>query len=220
LGFCLLARFACGAVLAQTSATKPNDMSKAGNLSRQEESGVIVLLARDAATHSVMMRYEPQTNKNCLGYWTNPADWANWDFEVLQPGKFEVEVWQGCGKGQGGSDVAVEVGDKRFDFIVEETGHFQIFLPRKIGVVEFPSAGKFALAVKPQRKQAGAIMDIRQVRLVPVNANKVSIQFPGKRSRWFGFERFDFEVDGKPVLVVAPRIEAPGRLWVWQGEFF
>src|SRR6185369_567711 len=44
--------------------------------------------------------------------------------------------------------------------------------------------------------------------------------FPGKKSSWFGFERFDFEVDGKPVLVVAPKIVAPGRPWVWHGEFF
>src|SRR6185295_13036442 len=110
------ARVGCGTVLAQASAVPPKDMSKAGNLSQQEDSGVITLLARDATTHSVMMRYEPQTNKNCLGYWTNPADWANWDFEVVRPGKFEVEVWQGCGKNQGGSEVAVEVGGKRFDF--------------------------------------------------------------------------------------------------------
>ena len=28
------------------------------------------------------MRYEPQPNKNVLGYWTNAADWADWEFEV------------------------------------------------------------------------------------------------------------------------------------------
>ncbi len=44
--------------------------------------------------------------------------------------------------------------------------------------------------------------------------------FPGKKSSWFGFERFDFQVDGKSALVVAPKIVAPGRPWVWHGEFF
>ncbi len=52
-----------------------------------------------------MMRYEPATNKNCLGYWVNPADWADWTFPVDRPGTFDVEVWQGAGTGQGGSDV-------------------------------------------------------------------------------------------------------------------
>jgi len=36
----------------------------------------ITLRAADAITHSVTMRYEPATNKNCLGYWTNPNDTA------------------------------------------------------------------------------------------------------------------------------------------------
>jgi pimeloyl-ACP methyl ester carboxylesterase len=44
--------------------------------------------------------------------------------------------------------------------------------------------------------------------------------FPGVQSDWNGFNRFDFEVDGRPVLVVAPKSPAPGRPWVWHGEFF
>ena len=44
--------------------------------------------------------------------------------------------------------------------------------------------------------------------------------FPGKMSEWNGYDRYDFEVDGKPVLVVAPKTAAPGRPWVWHGEFF
>ncbi|HEV7225174.1 MAG TPA: alpha/beta hydrolase domain-containing protein, partial [Pirellulales bacterium] len=44
--------------------------------------------------------------------------------------------------------------------------------------------------------------------------------FPGQRSQWNGFDRYDFEVDGKPVLVVAPKHAAPGKPWVWHGEFF
>ena len=114
----------------------------------QDAGGLITLHARDATTHSVMMRYEPATNKNCLGYWVNPSDWADWEFTVAQPGTFEVEVWQGCGKGQGGSDVAVEVSGQRFDFIVEETGHFQIFLPRRIGQAHFATAGQQTLSVR------------------------------------------------------------------------
>ena len=138
----------------------------------QDASGLITLPASSAVTHSVLMRYEPATNKNCLGYWANANDWADWEFSATQPGSYDLEVWQGCGKGQGGSDVAVDVAGKRFDFVVEETGHFQIFLPRKLGRVNLDRAGVYSLAIKPQRKQAGAIMDIRQVRLVPVSATR------------------------------------------------
>ncbi len=36
-----------------------------GKAITQEASGALTLLARDATTHSVMLRYEPATNKNC-----------------------------------------------------------------------------------------------------------------------------------------------------------
>jgi pimeloyl-ACP methyl ester carboxylesterase len=47
-----------------------------------------------------------------------------------------------------------------------------------------------------------------------------ALQWPGKASDWNGFERFDFEVGGKPVLVVTPKEGAQGNPWVWHGEFF
>src|SRR5882672_4803279 len=79
----------------------------------QGTEGAVLLQASNAVVHGTMLRYEPLTNKNCLGYWTKAEDWAEWTFEIPQAGEFVVEVWQGCGKGQGGSDVAVEVGGKR-----------------------------------------------------------------------------------------------------------
>lgn len=44
--------------------------------------------------------------------------------------------------------------------------------------------------------------------------------FPGKVSRWEGFVRHDFEVDGVKVIVVEPKAPKPGRPWAWRGEFF
>ncbi len=44
--------------------------------------------------------------------------------------------------------------------------------------------------------------------------------FPGKSSRWEGFVRHDFRVDGADVIVVEPDKALPGRPWAWRGEFF
>jgi lysophospholipase L1-like esterase len=126
----------------------------------------ILLPASKAIVHGETLRYEPQTNKNCLGYWTKPDDWAEWKVEVIRPGVYDLEVWQGCGKGNGGSDVRVEIADQNFDFVVDETGHFQSFIPRKLGRVHFWKAGEFTLTVKPQNKKAAAVMDIRQIKLI------------------------------------------------------
>ncbi len=45
-------------------------------------------------------------------------------------------------------------------------------------------------------------------------------RFPGKKTEWQGYERFDFVVDSRPALVVTPKIAAPGNPWIWRAEFF
>jgi lysophospholipase L1-like esterase/pimeloyl-ACP methyl ester carboxylesterase len=44
--------------------------------------------------------------------------------------------------------------------------------------------------------------------------------FPGVASNWNGYRKYEFMVNNRPVLVVAPKEPAPGRPWVWHGEFF
>ena len=41
-----------------------------------------------------------------------------------------------------------------------------------------------------------------------------------KRSEWNGFARVDFEVAGRACLLVAPKVAAAGRPWIWRTEFF
>lgn len=129
--------------------------------------GDIRLHAKDAIVHAEKMRYEPESHKNVLGFWTNPKDWAEWKFQVEKAGKYEVEVQQGCGTGAGGSDVNVEVGNTTLKFTVVDTGHFQNMILRTIGQVEL-KAGENTLAIKPQTKPGVAVMDIRRVVLRPL----------------------------------------------------
>jgi hypothetical protein len=129
-------------------------------------AGDIRLYAKDARIHAKAMRYEPEPHKNVLGYWTNADDWAEWDFDVAEAGAYEIEVQQGCGKGSGGAEVAVEVAGQTLTFTVQETGHFQHMILRIIGKVQLP-AGKHTLAVKPQSKPGVAVMDLRRVVLRP-----------------------------------------------------
>lgn len=133
--------------------------------------GHIRLHARDAQVHSKTMRYEPEPYKNVLGYWTRAEDWAAWEFDVSQPGKYEVELQQGCGAGSGGAEVAVEVAGQTLSFTVLETGHFQSLILRNIGQVQL-SAGKQTLAVKPKTKPGPAVMDLRRVVLRPVKTQE------------------------------------------------
>src|SRR5882724_1901103 len=152
-------------IVVSTSTLESAELELKPRATLPDALGIVTLQARDAAIHGTQMHYEESPLKNCLGYWFKTEDWAEWRFEITHPGSFEVEILQGCGQGQGGSEVNVEVSGQVITFLVEETGHFQIFLPRKVGRVTFPKAATYLLALKPQKKTADAIMDVRQVRL-------------------------------------------------------
>src|SRR5947207_5748171 len=79
----------------------------------QAADGVILLHARDVTVHGTTVRYEPQPNKNTVGYWTKKEDWVSWDFVVERAGKFEVIALQGCGKGSGGAEVQFAFEDQK-----------------------------------------------------------------------------------------------------------
>jgi hypothetical protein len=138
----------------------------------QGKDGTILLHSRTAEVHGVMLRYEPLPHKTTLGYWVNPDDWASWEFTLSRPGTFLVEVLQGCGKGQGGSEVEVAVGNQITKFTVEDTGHFQNFKAREIGTVKIEKSGRQTLTIKPKSRAKAAVMDVRQVRLKPVESNR------------------------------------------------
>lgn len=64
------------------------------------------------------------------------------------------------------------------------------------------------VSLPPERKPAS-----------PLSAD-LAAPFPGKKSAWEGFDRYDFTVNGKPAIVVAPKQALPGKPWAWRGEFF
>ena len=121
-----------------------------------------------ASVHGAMLRYEPLPHKNTLGFWVNKDDWASFEFELRMPGEYQVELLVGCGNGSGGSEVAVTCADQQLKFVVEATGGFQEFKPREVGVLKFDAPGRKTLEIRPLSKPGAAVMDLRQIRLLPV----------------------------------------------------
>ena len=137
---------------------KPNPPNK---------DGVITMHARTALVQGAMLRFEPLPHKNTLGFWVNKDDSATFDFTADKPGTFTVEVLQGCGKGSGGSEVEIAVGDEKLTFTVKDTGGFQAFEAREVGTLKVEKAGKHTLTVKAKTKPGVAVMDLRQIVLKP-----------------------------------------------------
>ena len=138
------------------------------HLHEADSKGVYLLPAHFAVVHGDKLRYEPQPHKNTIGYWTVETDWCEWQLNAARPGKYNVHVLQGCGKGHGGSKAEIRIGNSRLVFTVEDTGHFQNFKDRQVGNLEITRSGKQSLQIHPLSKANIAVMDIRQVRLTPL----------------------------------------------------
>jgi hypothetical protein len=131
--------------------------------------GAVTLPARAATTWSENMRYEPKPEKDCLGFWTEMEDFAEWTLPPgAQPGRYRVTVTQGCGEGQGGSRVAVAAGDgEAAVFEVVDTGGFQNWREVEAGVIEIPQGGGIRITARPLDKKGKAVVDIQQIKLTP-----------------------------------------------------
>lgn len=44
--------------------------------------------------------------------------------------------------------------------------------------------------------------------------------FPGKKSSWNGYDRYDFKFRARDAIVVCPLQAAPGKPWIWRPAFF
>jgi len=131
----------------------------------QSDDLSITLHARDSTVHGKTLRYEFRPDKNTLGYWGNEKDWASWDFELKKPGKFIVFVMHGSG---GGSEIEIAAGEQKINWTTKNTGGFHTFTFLEAGTLSFDKPGPLTLTLKPTKKVGGAVMDLRQVILLPV----------------------------------------------------
>ena len=148
--------------------------------------GSFWLPAHEAKTYGSTLRYEPQTYKNTVGYWTKAEDFAEWKLQLDRPGRFRVGVLQGCGQGHGGSRGRISLRSESaeastvreeaavqelrsgavLEFDVEDTGHFQNFRWRDLGEIELDEPGIHVLKLGPVEIRKAALMDVRAIHLV------------------------------------------------------
>jgi len=141
---------------------------------RAGKDGVIVMPASKSRVFGQLLQFEPLPHKNTVGYWVNADDFATWNIAVEKPGEYHLHVLQGCGAGQGGSRIALSIGDNVVETKVQETGHFQNFRWRDLGTVSLQAASELEVSLRCLEKAKAAVMDVRQIRLVPADAKMPS----------------------------------------------
>ncbi len=130
----------------------------------QESDGSVLLLASEAALHGGI-QYEVGGGKDNIGYWTNPADTASWDFKVDRPGKFTI-VADIAAEASGNFEVIV--GGQKLLGASPATKYYTKFKRTNLsGTVEITSPGDVILTVNPIADGWNP-MNLRSLRLEPV----------------------------------------------------
>jgi len=130
----------------------------------QKKGGSVELTASEAQLHGLTFKYESGGPLDDIGYWTNPGDWADWEFKVKTPGKFMVSAVIAA---PANSAFDLSVAGKTLRCATPVTGDYFTFKPVDLGEVEIPAAGNVTLAVRPVKDRWQAI-NLKAVRLTPV----------------------------------------------------
>jgi alpha-L-fucosidase len=131
----------------------------------QDFDGSLVLAANEATLRGSTIQYEEGSERNSLGFWTNPEDYATWDVKIQKPGKFEVSVEAAA---TGKSALAFGAGEKSVQGPIPATGDYGKFRSMKLGTIELGSTGKTVFSLKAV-KDGWQPVNVRSVRLKPVN---------------------------------------------------
>jgi alpha-L-fucosidase len=113
-----------------------------------------------------------------LGYWSSLDASAEWPVLLLRRSKeqgpmhrYEVRVVLACRNEDAGSTYAVEVAGRMLEGVVPGTGGWQSYEERTLGELSLPD-GRHSLAIKARSISGGALLNLRSIRLVPVNKIK------------------------------------------------
>jgi alpha-L-fucosidase len=111
----------------------------------QDYDGSIVLPASEARTHGNELKYETGEQRDNLGFWTNPADWADWEVTVAKPGKFDVSAEVAALER---ASLQVSVGERRAEGAATATGDYGKFRMVRLGSIEIPESGKITIKLR------------------------------------------------------------------------
>jgi alpha-L-fucosidase len=112
----------------------------------QDPNGSVDLVASEARLHGQQIQYEFGHRRDNLGFWMDPADWADWEFSVTHPGQFEVVAEIAA---PDSAAFEISVGDQRIKGSAPVTGDYGNFKPVTLGKVSVNAPGKITLAVHP-----------------------------------------------------------------------
>jgi len=132
------------------------------------DDGGLVLRASVGRAVGPRIAYMPDFE--AFGWWTD-QDRAEWDLDVKEAGKYDVWLEWSVADDSAGNPYVFEVADGRLSGKVETTGGWNVYRTAKLGQLEL-KAGRQSAVFKPGGQFDRALLDLRQIRLVPARGQK------------------------------------------------
>jgi alpha-L-fucosidase len=129
----------------------------------QSADGSVTLPASEATTHGEL-KYESGEHRDSLGFWTNPNDWASWEFKVTKPGKVEVVADVAS---PAPSSLEVRLGKLSAQAQVPATGGYGSFNPVKLGTLDLPARHSVTLTLHAV-KDGWQPVNVKSIKLQPI----------------------------------------------------
>jgi putative heme-binding domain-containing protein len=126
--------------------------------------GVLHLRASDCEIHGGEITFEAEFNN--LGMWHGENDHVAWSMEVPKAGRYRVEISYACDNSSAGNTLVIQAGDSKLEFRVAGTGRWADYVDKPIGELDLP-AGRLRLVARPAGAVRGALIDLKEVRLIP-----------------------------------------------------
>jgi hypothetical protein len=110
--------------------------------------------------------------EDVLANWNAPEASAQWDFRLVMPGFFQIELVYATQEGAVGAELDATVGANSKVCELRPTGGRDKFLTDSY-TIAVPSSGRHTLALVPGHHPPGDWLILRSVRLIPVARNAV-----------------------------------------------
>lgn len=132
----------------------------------QESDGAVNFLPETATVHGENARLELRRAEGVIANWLSPDDWLSWEFRVLKPGFFEVEIVYGASDAMEGGRYTVVVEGQEQTRTVNATGGEDSF-GRDTFYLALTRNGRQTLALRPERVSDAGLMVFKSLRLAP-----------------------------------------------------
>ena len=128
--------------------------------------GSLKLTAANAAIYGPSLVLEKQYGN--LGYWSSVDDRAVWTAAVPKSGRYEVWLDYACDPSAAGNTFVIQSGRATLTGKVAATRNWDSYSQMLVGTLAL-EAGEHQVTMRSEGKIAGALIDLRSLRLVPVD---------------------------------------------------